>query len=61
MKLTKDSSKVNWYPGTSKEACDQGYEKLDATADERMFRANEQSPREQGWRDAPMPTEPRYN
>jgi hypothetical protein len=51
MKFTKDSSKVNWYPGTTKQALDQGYERVTDGTD--PFGYANRNPKTQGWRDAP--------
>lgn len=34
MPFTPDNAKVNHYPGTSKGACDEGYERCDMPADD---------------------------
>jgi hypothetical protein len=46
---------IRFYSGTTKEAADEGYEKLDATADNQLFKWSRQNPSRQGWRDEPAP------
>ena len=51
MPFDQMTSKVNWYPGTSKEACDQGYEIVPS---EGVFDAKRNA-KAQGWNDAAIP------
>ena len=46
--------KVNWYPGTTKAATDQGYEVVDQAGDA-FFAANSQSPENRGFKGKPQP------
>ena len=45
---------TKFYPGTTKAAAQEGYEKLDSNADNAIFAYCKQNPRAQGWRDAPQ-------
>lgn len=52
--INKDTAKVVWYPGTTKEATDQGYEVVDQSGDS-FFAESKQSPENRGFRRKPQP------
>jgi hypothetical protein len=52
--IDKSNAKVNWYPGTSKAATEQGYEVVDQSGDSH-FAVNRQSPENRGYRGAAQP------
>lgn len=52
--IDKTSAKVNWYPGTTKAATENGYEVVDLSGDG-FFAKNSQSPENRGFRGRPQP------